>query len=153
MAYNGKLVILKDNHPALRIPSVPVAEISQDIKDLVMEMAKVLALAPAIGLAAPQVGKHIRLLLIDTRELHQHGKFMVMINPEILHEEGEATVKEGCLSFPGKSIRVKRSKKVKIKYLTLNGTSDIVELDGWEARVFLHEFDHLEGKLMVDYES
>lgn len=151
MSYKGSLVILKDLHPALRIPSVPITEITQHIKDLVVEMSKVLALEPAIGISAPQVGANIRLLLIDTRSIHDNGEFYVMLNPEILHEEGQAVVKEGCLSFPKVTLKIKRSKKVKVKYLTLSGNSEIKELDGREARVFLHEFDHLEGKLMVDY--
>lgn len=152
MKYKGKLVLLKNDHPALRIPSVPITIITPEIKELVIEMSKVLVMENGVGIAAPQVGKHIRLLLIDTRELHKDGQFFVILNPEILHEEGSCIVKEGCLSFPGKQIKIERSKKVKIKYLTLNGTYDIKELDGWEARVFLHEFDHLEGKVMVDYE-
>lgn len=152
MKYKGKLVLLKDDHPALRIPSVPVTLITPEIKELVIEMSKVLVMENGIGIAAPQVGKHIRLLLIDTRETHKAGQFLVILNPEILHEEGRSVVKEGCLSFPGKKLKVERSSKVKIKYLTLSGSYDIKELDGWEARVFLHEFDHLEGKVFVDYE-
>lgn len=153
MKYKGPLSILKDDHPALRMPSQPITEVTEDIKGLVLEMSKVLALAPAIGLAAPQIGKHIQLLLIDTRHITPDGEFYVMLNPEILHEEGQAIYKEGCLSFPGKTIKIQRSRKLKIKYLTLNGNHEIVELNNWEARVFLHEYDHLQGKLMVDYEK
>lgn len=153
MKYVGKLVILKDSHPALRIPSVPVTEITSDIKELVVEMSKLIALAPAVGLSAPQVAKHIQLMIIDTRDVHKDGEFLVILNPEILHEEGVCMMKEGCLSYPGKTLKIVRSKKVKIKYLTLNGTHEIKELDGWESRVFQHEYDHLQGKLFTDYED
>lgn len=152
MKYNGKLVLLKDSHPALRIPSVPVTLITSDIKELAVEMSKLMVLEQGIGIAAPQVGKHIQLLLIDTRETHKDGQFLIILNPEILHEEGASSMKEGCLSFPGKKVKVNRSRKVKIKYLTLNGTYDIKELDGYEARVFLHELDHLNGIVFTDYE-
>lgn len=152
MSYKGKLILLKNDHPALRIPSAPITIITPEIKELVIEMSKLLVMENGIGIAAPQVAKHIRLIIIDTREVHKQGQFLVILNPEILHEEGSCIVKEGCLSFPGKQIKIERSKKVKIKYLTLSGTYDIKELDGWEARVFLHEYDHLEGKVMVDYE-
>lgn len=153
MKYTGKLTLLKDNHPALRIPSVPVTTITPEIKELVMEMSKLLALESAIGISAPQVAKHLRLLLIDTRELHKDGQFLVILNPEILHEEGRSVVKEGCLSFPGKKIKVERSNKVKIKYLTLSGSYDIKELEGLEARVFLHENDHLNGIVFTEYDT
>lgn len=151
MRYKGALAILKDTHPALRIPSVPVKEITEDIRALAMEMSKLLGQEEALGLAAPQVGKHLQLIVIDTTSQYNNGEFLTILNPEILHEEGSIVMKEGCLSLPNKYCKIERSKKVKIKYLTLGGNYTIRELEGLEARVFLHEYDHLLGKLMTDY--
>lgn len=145
-----KLTILKDDHPALRIPSAPITEITPYIKELATNLAFTMAANEGVGISAVQVAQHIQMLIIDTRNNNDNGKFFVMLNPEILHEEGRAVAKEGCLSFPKKYRNLERSKRVVIKYLTLGGTYSIVDLDNQEARIFLHEYDHLQGKLFID---
>lgn len=147
------LKILTDNHPLLKTPSESVVEINDEVRELIRKMAVTMAIAQGIGLSAVQVGVAKRILLIDTRYLphiNPKGKFFAMINPEILHEEGTCRMREGCLSFPRKYLTIDRSKKVKVKYITSSGTTEIVELDDLEARVFLHEYDHLEGKVFTD---
>jgi len=98
-----------------------------------------------IGLAAPQVGVSKRIFIMGNEE-----KLIVCINPEIVSGTGEIKDTEGCLSFPGLWLHVKRYEKVIAKYQTMNGETTQEEFDGLMARVFQHELDHLNGVCFVE---
>jgi len=139
------LEILTNQNPILRKTSKPVAKVTKEIKGLVANMEETLMAAPGIGLAAPQVGELLRIIIADTREeLH------VLINPKIVKKSGAQTFVEGCLSLPGIEGPVERASKVVVKAIDLKGKQIEVEAEGLLATVFQHEIDHLDGKLFVD---
>ena len=112
-----------------------------------------------VCLAAPQVGLPIRLFIIDLDvisddEPEYKGYLHTFINPEIIEESEEtSSMSEGCLSIPGINENVKRPTKVLVNYIDENGTEQERWLEGFEARVFQHEFDHLNGKMFIDHLS
>jgi len=112
--------------------------------------------AEGVGLAAPQVGLSIRLLVIDLAPFKEDdpvlGEFKItMINPSIVERSAEeASAEEGCLSIPGIHEMVVRAEKIKIKYFDVDFNEHIDEFDGFKARVIQHEYDHLEGNLFTD---
>lgn len=127
-----------------------------NLKELIDNMFETLRNSEGVGLAAPQVGLPIRLFIIDLDAISEDepqykGYFHTFINPEIL-ETGEETVSmsEGCLSIPGINENVKRPATVLVNYIDENGEEQERWLDGFEARVFQHEYDHLDGKMFVD---
>jgi peptide deformylase len=109
--------------------------------------------ATAVGLAAPQVGESIRLSVIDITMGQDEKELLVLINPEILEAEGSETDDEGCLSFPGLSMGVKRNTRILLKNFSLDGKEVKREIDGFLARVVQHEIDHLDGVLIIDHVS
>lgn len=139
--------------PVLREVSKPVEEITGEIKDLVSDMIDTLKKAQGLGLAAVQIGVAKRVFIVDLSAVDINEKLRVFINPEIIETEGEAEFEEGCLSFPGIYQKIVRAKKVKIKALDLDGQPFEMAADGLAARAILHEFDHLEAKLFIDYLS
>lgn len=114
-------------------------------ENIVMDMIKIMYLRGGIGLAAPQVGISKRILVMGTPE-----KSYICINPEIISGEGNINDIEGCLSFPGLFLHVKRYEKIKVKYQNILGEFKEEEFDGIIARVFQHELDHLNGVCFVD---
>ncbi|RED99569.1 peptide deformylase [Marinoscillum furvescens] len=127
----------------------------EDIKELVADMFDTMYAASGVGLAAPQIGKSIRLFVVDDRpmmEEDEEGIKKAFINPEILEEDGEPwAFEEGCLSIPGIREDVKRNAIVKIKYYDEDWNEHIEEFDDIHARVIQHEYDHIEGILFTDY--
>ena len=143
--------------PELLKRSVPVTTIDDGLKTLVTDMLETMYDADGVGLAAPQVGVHKRVVVID---IHSHDaespsgeKPLVLINPEFLVKEGSLAWEEGCLSVPGETGSVTRSAKVKVRYLDLEGAAVELEAEGLKAVALQHECDHLDGKLFVDYLS
>ncbi|MEA4981183.1 MAG: peptide deformylase [Paludibacter sp.] len=135
-------------------------EINKDYPDLpklIDDMFETMHHAEGVGLAAPQVGLSIRLLVIDLKALHEDdpemAKFkVVMINPVMLEmSEEEVEGNEGCLSIPGISEKVFRSEWIKIQYYDADFKQHTGEFEGWIARVIQHEYDHLEGSLFTDH--
>ncbi len=126
------------------------------LKELIANMFETLRRTEGVGLAAPQVGLPIRLFIIDLDiisedEPQYKGYLRAFINPEIIEESEETTsMSEGCLSIPGINESVKRPARVLVNYLDENGEEQERWLEGFEARVFQHEYDHLEGKMFVD---
>lgn len=117
-----------------------------EIKELVFDMLETLEKNNGLGLAAPQVGKSVRLCVIKLE-----GKTYILINPKIKSKSWKKeTIEEGCLSFPGQFIPIKRSKKVKIEALDKNGNIIKMEAEGLLARAFQHEIDHLDGILFIN---
>jgi len=137
--------IFTNQNPILRKISKPVAKVTREIKQLVANMEETLRSAPGVGLAAPQVGELLRLIIADVGEgLH------VLINPKIIKKSGEQTFVEGCLSIPGVEAPVKRASTVTVKAINRNGRQIEVTAEGLLATVFQHEIDHLDGKLFID---
>ncbi|EOD01313.1 peptide deformylase [Caldisalinibacter kiritimatiensis] len=134
-----------EGDPILRKKSREVKEINDRIKTLIEDMIDTMYKEEGVGLAAPQVGILKRIAVIDI------GKGPIrLINPEIVSGEGEEIDVEGCLSIPGKNGKVKRPKKVKVKYIDLEGNEKYIEGEGLLARALCHEIDHLNGILFID---
>ena len=142
--------------PVLRKPTEEIEPGEIDVKQLVADMQETLTAAEGCGLAAPQVGKSIRLFIVDGTELGEDYPEcvdfkQVFINPEIIATSDEtATYSEGCLSLPGKWGTTRRPKHVTVRAQGLDGNE--VEYSGSDllARAFCHELDHLDGKLFTD---
>ncbi len=139
--------------PVLRERANPIETIDQDVKDLVASMIATLKSANGLGLAAPQVGVSARLFIVDLSAVDLTEDVRVFINPEIIETWGQTSMEEGCLSFPGIFQRVTRPEEVKVKATDINGNEFTLEASGILARAILHENDHLEGKLFIDYLS
>lgn len=137
--------ILTDENNRLRKISRPVTDFNDRLYTLLDDMKETLLDANGVGLAGPQVGVLRRLFIVDTGE-----EILECINPEILETSGEQTGTEGCLSIPGKYGVVTRANVCKIRAQDRNG--EWFEAEGEEliARCFLHEYDHLDGKLYTD---
>ncbi len=137
--------IIKDPE-FLRKKSRKVEKIDDETRELVLKMEKVTKEKSGIGLAACQIGYLKRVIIINKKD-----GFSTFINPVVLKKSKEKIeIEEGCLSIPDCLIKIKRPKKVKVKFIDLNGKEIISELDNIEARVFQHEFDHLNGILIKD---
>lgn len=121
------------------------------LKGLIADMAFTMYLCGGAGLAAPQVGLPYRLFVMDV-EARAGGKnnLRVFINPEVISGANLVRMEEGCLSMPGLKPRIVRHNDVHVRSYTRKGRKSEQKLSGWNARVFLHELDHLEGKTMLD---
>lgn len=145
------LPILRFPDPRLRKVAAPVAKIDDSIKALAADMAETMYEAPGIGLAATQVNVHQQLIVIDVSEAR--NELLVLINPEILSDEGLQVGEEGCLSVPGIYDKVERAERVSVRYLDLEGELKTLETEGLLAVCIQHEMDHLQGKVFVDHLS
>jgi peptide deformylase len=145
------LPILRYPDPRLHTRAQPVAKVDAEIRKLAADMAETMYEAPGIGLAATQVNVHRRVLVLDISE--DKSQLQVFINPEILWREGECEGEEGCLSVPGVYETVKRSERIRVRSLDLDGKSFELDADGLLAICLQHEIDHLEGKVFVEYLS
>jgi len=145
------LPILHYPDERLHTRAKPVEAVDAGIRKLVADMAETMYAAPGIGLAATQVDVHKRLLVLDISEDKSH--LQVFINPEILWREGECVGEEGCLSVPGIYESVKRSERVGVRALNLEGETFELAADGLLAICLQHEIDHLDGKVFVEYLS
>jgi peptide deformylase len=131
--------------------AAPVAKIDDSIKALAADMAETMYEAPGIGLAATQVNVHQQLIVIDVSEAR--NELLVLINPEILSDEGLQIGEEGCLSVPGIYDKVERAERVSVRYLDIDGQLKTLETEGLLAVCIQHEMDHLQGKVFVDHLS
>ena len=145
------LNILHFPDPKLRIVAKPVTLFDDELKQFVSDMFETMYEAPGIGLAATQVDRHIRLLIIDASDKSDAPR--CLINPEILQADGEGYMDEGCLSVPGYYEPVTRADHVRVRAQNVDGETFEIEADGLEAVCIQHEMDHLMGKLFVDYLS
>jgi peptide deformylase len=150
----AKLRVRVYGDPILRRVAEPVPEVNDEIRALVEDMLETMYEEEGIGLAAPQIGRSIRLLVADTqrRGSDERGP-IALINPVIKDATGEWIYDEGCLSLPGLSAEISRAKTVRVEYLTPDGEKKEETFDDVLGRVVLHENDHLEGKLFIDYLS
>lgn len=142
------LHIRKYGDPVLRKKAAPVTRVTPELRKLAGDMIETMRKEPGVGLAAPQVGESIRMIVFEVPDLHLGPT--VYINPEIIEKRGTVKGEEGCLSIPEISGEVVRHQWVKVKARTLEGEEVTVEYAHLPARVMQHEIDHLDGVLFVD---
>ncbi|RKY66239.1 MAG: peptide deformylase [Candidatus Latescibacterota bacterium] len=134
----------------LRRTAKPISDISEEVVRLAEDMTETMFARRGIGLAAPQVGESTSLAVVDLSLGDEKGRTLVLINPEVVGQEGEWTYEEGCLSIPEVRADVVRPKKVAVRFLDIDGNPHELEAEDLLARVILHEVDHLKGVLFVD---
>jgi peptide deformylase len=145
--------IVKFGNPVLEKPAEPVTVFDDELKKLVEDMFESMYEARGVGLAAPQIGIAKRLAVIDVTFNEDPKAKLVLVNPVILHAEGKHRQPEGCLSIPEFREPVTRAQKVKIKAQDVNGKWFEKTGEDLLARAFLHETDHLNGKLYISHIS
>ena len=147
--------VLKFPEKRLREVSLPIAEVSDEIRALADDMLEVMYDEPGIGLAAPQIGEAVRLIVVDT-EWTQEGaerRPLILVNPEIHDPEGAIVWTEGCLSVPDFEAEVERAESVRLRARDLDWNQVELEASGLQAVCFQHEVDHLNGILFIDHIS
>jgi len=143
--------IVKYPAEILTRPTERVDTIDDNIRKLIRDMFETMYSAEGVGLAANQVGEPLSILVIDTTPREDAPDLkLALINPEVVSLEGKQRFKEGCLSFPGLTVEVERAECVRVKALNEQGEPIEVELSGFPAVVFQHEFDHLQGITFID---
>jgi len=145
--------IVKFGNPVLEKPAAPVTVFDDELKKLVDDMFESMYEARGVGLAAPQIGLAKRLAVIDVTFKEDPNAKLVLANPEIIHAEGRHTQPEGCLSIPEFREPVRRATKVTIRAQDVNGQWFEKTGEDLLARAFLHETDHLNGKLYISHIS
>jgi peptide deformylase len=145
--------ILTYPDPELKKKASPVVVINDTIRQLVQDMADTMYDAPGVGLAAPQIGVHQRVIVIDVSPKEDAPELIVAINPVIVYADGDSYEEEGCLSVPRYAANVRRHARVIVKALNLEGEEITCKADGLLAIAFQHEIDHLDGVLFVDHIS
>ena len=145
--------IIKFGDPVLERPAEPVTVFDDDLRRLIDDMFESMYEARGVGLAAPQIGISKRLAVIDITFKEDPDAKLVLANPEILHAEGKHTQPEGCLSIPEFREPVKRAQKVTIRAQDAHGKWYEKTGEDLLARAFLHETDHLNGKLYISHIS
>jgi peptide deformylase len=142
--------------PVLHEPAQPVTRFDDELRTLVEDMYETMLAAPGVGLAGPQVGVPLRLFVYNYPDADGSERRGVAINPELwispppTGEPDEDSESEGCLSVPGERFPLRRAERAILRAVDLDGTPFEIEASGWFARVFQHEFDHLNGILYVD---
>ncbi len=146
------LPIYTYGHEVLNKVAKPLKKVDEKIQTLIDDMFETMAQANGIGLAAPQVGVSIRLMVVDVSSVkdYKHVPPMVIINPQILETHGEVLMEEGCLSIPGIREEVWRPKVIMLKYRDRHFQEHLEEFDGLVSRVIQHELDHLNGEFFVN---
>jgi peptide deformylase len=148
----SQLQILRYPDPRLYTVAKPVAEVTDEIRALADDMIKIMYEADGVGLAATQVDRHIRLIVMDTSETHDQPR--VLINPELVTGSDDWILgEEGCLSVPLVYEKVERHARVRVRALDRDGQPYEFDAEGLAAVCVQHEMDHLMGKVFVDYLS
>ena len=142
--------ITKYGDPVLHSPAAPVQRIDDSIRTLLTDMIETMYAAPGIGLAAPQIGVPLRVIVIDLSVGEDHDQLIQLVNPEFSVREGDQQHEEGCLSVPGYGGSPVRPARVEVKGLDPDGAERVYTGTELLARAFCHEIDHLEGLLFVD---
>lgn len=142
--------IVKFGAPELDKRSEELTEFSDSLEPLVHDMVQTMYAAPGVGLAAPQIGLNLRLIVIDVTVGEDPNQLIVMANPVMLEQEGDQREEEGCLSVPGYSGVVTRPNRVKVRGQSVKGEELTIEGTGLLARAFCHEIDHLDGTLFIE---
>jgi len=145
------LSVLRYPDPRLYKKASAVAQINEDIRALVRDMAETMYAAPGVGLAATQVDVHKQVIVMDTSETRD--TLLVLINPEILAREGSQFSEEGCLSVPGVYEPVERAEWIHVRAMGLDSVPFEFDSEKLQAVCIQHEMDHLQGKVFVEYLS
>ena len=128
-----------------------VERVDDGIRKLISDLAETMYAAPGVGLAATQVDKHLQIIVADISETHDDLR--ALINPELEYSDGECELEEGCLSVPGIYEKILRAERIRVRALDTQGKPFSFDADGLLARCILHEMDHLQGKVFVEYLS
>ena len=134
----------------LREAGKKVDAVTPEVQQLIDDMAETMYAAPGVGLAATQVGEPWQIFVVDCAAEGEPSDFRVFVNPEILSVEGKVANDEGCLSFPGAREEVERAAKVRVRAQDRDGRWFELEAEGLLAIAIQHEYDHLQGVLMID---
>ena len=138
--------------PVLREKAQPVPEVNEELRRLIADMFETMYAAEGVGLAAPQIGLGIRVIVVDPQD--EATQPFALFNAEVVSQGGETDkAEEGCLSIPGVRDVVERSTSVVVEALDVQGKPVRIEADGFLARVLQHEVDHLDGVLFLDHLS
>ncbi len=154
-----KLPVYCYGHPVLREISKPLESAPEGFKELVDQMFEAMYESEGVGLAAPQIGKNIKLVVIDADPVAESfpecaGRKMVLVNPKVEVLDGDEVLRsEGCLSLPGISEKVPRVEHIRLTWLDENFVEHTEEISGFLARIVQHECDHLDGKVFIDHIS
>jgi peptide deformylase len=147
--------VLQYPDPRLRLVSRPIETVTDELRQLAQDMCEVMYDEPGIGLAAPQVGEPVRLIVVDTQWTQEGAErsALILVNPVLSEREGKVLWKEGCLSVPDLEGEVERAERVVLTALDLDGKEVSIRAEGLQAVCFQHEVDHLDGKLFLDHLS
>lgn len=151
IVYESPLNIVKYPDPRLRAKNLRIDEFGDSLREFSKDMLVAMVKYDGIGLAAPQVGVNVRLMVFNPEGHPDKGPDYVLVNPRIVKSSNRVSVfEEGCISFPDIYAEVVRPERVTVAYQDLEGKSCKMQLSGLMARVFQHEFDHLQGVLFHD---
>ncbi len=153
MAEKLEFLLTRYPEPVLRKPALAVERFDAELAETVAAMFELMYKSQGVGLAAPQVGLNRRILVLDPAGSPDDPESapLVLVNPTVLELAGEATLyEEGCLSFPGIFAEVRRPERCRVRAFTVTGEPFEVGYEGFTSRVVQHEYDHLEGVLLVD---
>ena len=147
------LEVLQYPDPRLKRVSVPVVAFDATLQAFLADLEETMRAGPgSVGIAAPQVGIFQRIIIVDVSSkpgIRQHG-CLRLVNPEILHQEGEVKGREGCMSVPDYTGNVLRARNIRLRAQDIEGQWREVDCEGYEARALQHEIDHLDGQLFLD---
>lgn len=147
----ARLGIITYGHPTLRLEAIEITKFNKQLHSLIDDMVETMRESNGIGLAAPQVNRSIKLLVIDMSLIDENLDYQAFINPNIVEfSEEKDSMEEGCLSIPGINEEVIRSSSIKVEYQDEEGVPQLLEADDLLAVVLQHEIDHLNGIMFTD---
>lgn len=131
--------------------SAPVEVFDEELRSMVNKMAEAMYVHHGVGIAAPQVGVSRRIIIVDPSAGETSEMLTVMVNPRVVEASKRVvSLSEGCLSIPGVSVSIERPDWIEVEYQDVMGRQHVEKLVDWDARITLHELDHLDGKVMLD---
>jgi peptide deformylase len=136
--------------PVLKEKSRPVEGVEDNVLRILQDMAETMYANSGVGLAAPQVGENLRLIVVDVGRGEEGGELLKLINPRITGKEGKKKSEEGCLSLPGLIVDLERFETVTVEAMTPDGEEKRIEAEGLLSVALQHEIDHLDGVLLAD---
>jgi peptide deformylase len=139
--------------PVLRRECQPAQPGTDEIKKLAQDMLETMYAAPGVGLAAPQVGVSLKMVIVDVGVVLGERDPLILLNPEILNSSDVIAFEEGCLSLPEFTVEVERSRVLELKYQDLEGEDRKLAAEDFLSVAIQHEMDHLEGRLLLDHAS